>query len=96
MTSVEGMFAMCCFYVEPDQQTSELQVCLAEVLYDVSSIVADRDHHTKQELATLYNHITSNLERAWEITGGSEGELDSMAFLVAETASRQSTKTPWL
>jgi hypothetical protein len=96
MTSFEGMFAMCCFYVEPDQETPELQVCLAEVLYDVSSIVADRDHHTKQELATLYNHITCNLERAWEITGGSEGELDSMALVVAERASRQSTKRPWL
>lgn len=87
---------MCCFYLEPDEETSELQVCLAEVLYDVSSLVADRDTHTKEELATLYGHISSNLERAWELTGGSEGELDSMALLVAEVASRQSTKRAWL
>lgn len=87
---------MCCFYLEPDEETSELQVCLAEVLYDVSSIVTHRDVHTKEELATLYSHISSNLERAWELTGAPEGELDSMAYLVAEIASRQSTKRPWL
>ncbi|MFQ5937393.1 MAG: hypothetical protein ACE5LB_13400 [Acidiferrobacterales bacterium] len=87
---------MCCFYLEPDKETPELQVCLAEVLYDVSSIVTDPDAHSKEEVATLYDHIASNLERAWEITGGSEGELDSMALLVAEAASRQSTKRPWL
>jgi hypothetical protein len=87
---------MCCYYLEPDKETSELQVSLAEVLYDVRSIMADPKGHTDQELATLYDQIVSNLERAWEITGGSEGELVAMALLVAQAASRQSTKRTWL
>ncbi|MDH3673365.1 MAG: hypothetical protein OES46_19770 [Gammaproteobacteria bacterium] len=85
-----------CFYLEPDNETPELQLCLAEVLYDVSSIATDPEGHTKEERATLYDHIAANLERAWELSGGSEGELDSMALLVAEAASRQATMRTWL
>ncbi len=53
-------------------EASELQVCIAEALYDVDSIVADPGAYTKEELAALRSQIVSNLERAWEITGGSE------------------------
>ncbi len=45
----------------------ELQVCVAEALYDVDSIVADPEAYTKDELATLHSQILSNLEQAWEI-----------------------------
>ena len=65
---------MPCFYLTPEQDdfNQELQVCIAEALYDVDSIVADPGAYTKEELATLHGHIVSNLERAWEISGGSE------------------------
>ncbi len=53
----------------------ELQVCTAEALYDVDSIVADPGAYTKEELASLHNQIVSNLEQAWELTGGSEDQL---------------------
>ncbi len=49
--------------------------CIAEALYDVDSIVADPGAYTKDELATLYSQIVSNLEQAWEIAGGSEDQL---------------------
>ena len=51
----------------------ELQICIAEALYDVDLIVADPDAYTKEELATLRSQIVSNLEWAWELSGGSEG-----------------------
>ncbi len=67
---------MPCFYLTPDfNQLPELQVCLAEALYDVDSIVADPGAYTKEELAALHNQIVSNLERAWELLGGSEDQL---------------------
>ena len=56
------------FYLTPEQDNSnqELQVCIAEALYDVDSIVADPGAYTREELATLHSQIVSNLEQAWE------------------------------
>ncbi len=53
----------------------ELQICIAEALYDVDSIVADPEAYTKEELVTLHSRIVLNLEWAWELTGGSEDQL---------------------
>ncbi len=68
---------MPCFYLTPKQDdfTQELQVCIAEALYDVDSIVADPGVYTKEQLATLDSQILSNMERAWELSGGSEEQL---------------------
>ena len=61
---------MPCFYLTPEQddfnKIPEIQVCIAEALYDVDSIVADPGAYTKEELSTLHGQIVSNLERAWE------------------------------
>ncbi len=56
---------MPCFYLNPEQDNvnQELQVCIAEALYDVDSIVADPEAYTKEELAALHSQIVSNLER---------------------------------
>ncbi len=73
------------FYLTPEQddfnKIPELQVCIAEALYDVDSIVADPGAYTKEGLATLHSQILSNLERAWEIAGGSEDQC-SMSLLI--------------
>jgi len=70
---------MPCFYLTPEQddfnKIPELQVCIAEALYDVDSIVADPEAYTKDELAALRSQILSNLEQAWELSGGSEDQL---------------------
>ncbi len=68
---------MPCFYLTPQQDNvnQELQVCIAEALYDVDSIVADPGAYTREELSTLHRQILSNLEQAWELTGGSEDQL---------------------
>ncbi len=64
------------FYLTPEQddfnKIPELHACIAEALYDVDSIVADPEAYTKEELAALHSQVVSNLERAWEISGGSE------------------------
>ncbi len=56
------------FYLTPKQddynQIPELQVCVAEALYDVDSIVADPEAYTKEQIATLHSQILSNLEWA--------------------------------
>ncbi len=63
------------FYLTPKQddfnKIPELQVCIAEALYDVDSIVADPGAYTKEQPVTLHSQILSNLEQAWEIAGGS-------------------------
>ncbi len=63
------------YYLTPEQhdfnKIPELQVCIAEALYDVDSIVADPGAYTKEQLAALHSQIVSNLERAWELLGGS-------------------------
>ncbi len=72
---------MPCFYLTPKQDdfNQELQVCIAEALYDVDSIVADPGAYTKEKLASLRSQIVSNLERAWEITGRSENQAKHLS-----------------
>ncbi len=67
---------MPCFYLTPkqDDYNQELQICIAEALYDVDSIVADPGAYTKDELVTLHSQILSKLERAWELLGGGENQ----------------------
>ncbi len=79
------------FYLIPTQddfnKIPELQVCIAEALYDVDSIVADPGAYTREELATLHSQIVSNLEWAWELTGGSEDQLLSTMMRVVMPAN---------
>ncbi len=85
---------MPCFYLTPKQDDSnqELQICIAEALYDVDSIVADPGAYTKEELAALHSQIVSNLERAWELTGGSEDQLLSTMMQISQVVARQFKK----
>ena len=64
-----------------DNKIPELQICIAEALYDVDSIVTDPEAYTKEQLAALHSQILSNLEWAWELTGGSEDQC-SMSLLI--------------
>ncbi len=81
------------FYLTPKQDdfNQELQVCIAEALYDVDSIVADPEAYTT-ELATLHSQILSNLEQAWELTGGSEDQLLSTMMQISQVVARQFNK----
>ncbi len=55
----------------------------------MDSIVADPGVYTKEELATLHSQILSNLERAWEIAGGSEDELTALMVQISQVVAKQ-------
>ncbi len=81
------------FYLTPKQddfdKIPELQVCIAEALDDVDSIAADPEAYTKEELATLHSQIVSNLEQAWELTGGSEEQLTGTMMQISQVVAKQ-------
>ncbi len=81
------------FYLTPKQddfnKIPELPVCIVEALYDVDSIVADPGAYTKEEFASLHSQIVSNLERAWELTGGSEDQLLSTMMQISQVVAKQ-------
>ncbi len=82
------------FYLTPKQDgfNQELQICIAKALYDVDSIVADSAAYTKQQLATLHSQIVSNLEQAWEISGGSGDQLLSTMMQISHVVAQQFNK----
>ncbi len=79
------------FYLTPKQDdfNQELQVCIAEALYDVDSIVADPEAYTKEELVTLHSQILSNLEQVWKITGGGEDHLPGTMIEISQVVATQ-------
>ncbi len=42
-----------------------------------------------EEIRTLRDQITSNLERAWEITGGTEDQLTGMMVQISQGWAKQ-------
>ena len=82
------------YYLTPTQDdfNQELQVCIAEALYDVDSIVADPGAYTKEELSTLHSPIVSNLQQVWELTGGSEDQLTGTMMQISQVVARQFNK----
>ncbi len=81
-----------CLQPTKDNFNQEFQICIAEALYDVDSIVADPGAYTKDELASLHSQIVSNLEQAWELTGGSEDQLLSTMMQISQVVASQLTK----
>jgi hypothetical protein len=82
---------MACFYLTPQQdeynQIPELQVCLAEALFDIESILADPSAYSSAELCRLRDQIVSNLEHAWAITGGTENQLTGTMLQISQVVS---------
>ncbi len=65
----------------------ELQVCIAEALYDTEAVLSNPSAFKPEEINTLRDQITSNLERAWEITGRSEDELTGVMVQISQVAA---------
>ncbi len=82
---------MPCFYLTPKQddfnQIPELQVCIAESLYDAEAVLSNPSAFKAEEIRTLRDQIVSNLERAWAITGGSEDELTGVMLRVSQVVN---------
>ncbi len=83
---------MPCYYLNPAKdeydQIPELQVCIAEALYDAEAVLSNPSAFAKEEIRTLRDQITSNLERAWEIAGGSEDELTGVMVQISQVVAR--------
>ncbi len=82
------------YYLTPKQDdfNQELQICIAEALYDVDSIVADPGAYTREELASLHSQILSNLEWAWEIADGSEDQSTGTMLQISQVVAQQFNK----
>jgi len=84
---------MPCFYLTPKQdnfnQIPELQVCIAEALYDAEAVLSNPSAFKAEEIKTPRDQITSNLGRAWEITGGSEDELTGVMVQISQVVAKQ-------
>ncbi len=84
---------MPCFYLTPKQddfnQIPKLQVCIAEALYDAEAVLSNPSAFKAEEIRTLRDQITSNLERAWEITGRSEDELTGVMVQISQVVAKQ-------
>ncbi len=82
---------MPCFYLTLKQddfnQIPELQVCIAEALYDAEAILSNPAAFKAEEITTLRDQITSNLGRAWEITGRSEDELTGVMVQIGQVVN---------
>ncbi len=80
-------------YLTPKQddynQIPELQVCIAEALYDAEAVLSNPSAFKPEEIRTLWDQITSNLERAWEITGGAEDQLTGMMVQISQVVAKQ-------
>ncbi len=81
------------FYLTPKQddynQIPELQVCIAEALYGAEAVLSNPSVYKPEEIRTLRDQITSNLGRAWEITGRSEDELTGMMVQISQVVAKQ-------
>ncbi len=80
------------FYLTPQQddfnQIPELQVCIAEALYDAEAVLSNPSAFKAEEIRTLRDQFTSNLERAWELTGGTDVRGVRTCALFCLTSSR--------
>ncbi len=65
-------------------QIPELQVCIAE------AVLSNPNAFKAEEIRTLRDQIVSNLERAWEITGGGEDQLTGMMVQISQVVARRS------
>ncbi len=81
------------FCLEPTKdnfnQIAELEVCLAHAPYDAEAVLSNPSAFKAEEIRTLRDQITSNLERAWEITGGTEDQLTGTMVQISQVVAKQ-------
>ncbi len=86
------------YYLTPKQddfdKIPELQVCIAEALYDAEAVLSNPSAFKAGEIRTLRDQIVSNLERAWEITGGTEDQLTGTLVRISQVVSHQFKENP--
>ena len=56
---------------------------------DIESILDDPGGYPYKEIVKLRDQIVSNLERAWELLGGSEDQLNGMMMQISGILPKQ-------
>ncbi len=62
---------------------------IAEALCDAEAVLSNPSAFKAEEIRTLRDQITSNLKRAWEITGRSEDELTGVMVQISQVVAKQ-------
>ncbi len=62
---------------------------IADTLYGTDAVLSNPSAFKAEEITTLRDQITSNLERAWEITGRSEDELTGVMVQISQVVAKQ-------
>ncbi len=62
---------------------------IAQAPYDAEAILSNPSAFKAEEIRTLRDQITSNLARAWEITGGSGDELTGVMVQIGQGWAKQ-------
>ncbi len=60
----------------------------AVALYDAKAVLSNPSAFKPEEIRTLRDQITSNLERAWEITGGRD-QLTATMMKISQVVGRE-------
>ncbi len=85
-------------YLTPEKddfdKIPELQVCIAEALYDAEAVLSNPNAFKGEEIRALRDQITSNLERAWAITGRTEDELTGVMVQISQVVAKQFKENP--
>ncbi len=61
----------------------------AEALYDAEAVLSNPSTFKAEEIRTLRDQIVPNLERAWEITGGTEDQLTGTMVQISQVVAKQ-------
>ncbi len=60
---------------------------IADTLYDAAAVLSKTSAFKAEDIRTLRDQIVSNLERAWEITGGTEDELTGVMVQISQVVA---------
>ena len=73
--------------IRPLRQAPEGRGRIADTLYDAKSVLSKTSAFKAEDIRTLRDQIVSNLERAWEITGGTEDELTGVMVQISQVVA---------
>ena len=87
--SLQGRAGFFWFLNGMDDRQSTASIRIAEALYDAEAVLSNPSAFKAEEIRTLRDQITSNLEHAWSITGRGEDELTGVMVQISQVVAKQ-------
>ena len=75
--------------IRPLRHAPEGRGRIADTLYGTDAVLSKPSAFKAEDIRTLRDQITSNLERAWEITGGTEDQLTGTMVRISQVVAKQ-------